>query len=93
MTAVFASAGVSHSKHTEARAALHRDLIRPGLVEVDWGRFYNVLYDARHTGDYREFVEFDAAEVATWVKRAGQLLARLKQLVAGRASGEEGPGR
>lgn len=82
LTAVLSAMGQACTKHTEARAALHRDLIRTGLLEVDYGRLYNTLYDARHTGDYREFVEFAAAEVDDWVAEASRFVARLQQLQA-----------
>jgi hypothetical protein len=52
LTAMFALRNESFSKHSAIRAALHRDLVQPGILTEQNGRDYDFLMDLRETGDY-----------------------------------------
>ena len=52
LTALFALREQRFSRHTAVRAALHRDLIQPGLLPQECGRLYDHLLDLRDTADY-----------------------------------------
>ena len=73
-SAVLLAHGHHFSKHAGVRAALHQHLIKPGLLDETWGRFYSQLFQDRHEGDYIEFVAFDAAQVASNIAQVEQFL-------------------
>lgn len=52
LTAAFALRGKTFTKHSAIHAALHRDLVHPGLMDAEQGRNYDVLMELRETGDY-----------------------------------------
>ena len=52
LTALFALRGKTFSKHSAVRAALHRELVQPGLFDKDTARDYDFLLDLREAGDY-----------------------------------------
>lgn len=66
LTAFFALQGKAFTKHSAIRSALHRDLIKPGKLNVVQGRNYDYLMDLRETGDYGglELVTPKAARIA-----------------------------
>ncbi len=68
VTAVLAYRGLSFTKHTAVRAALHRDLIQAGLLAVDFGRDYDYLLDLRETADYGGVAEASRASAAKAAK-------------------------
>lgn len=47
-------------KHSGVRAAVHRDLVKPGFLPQDLGRVYDRLFHDRQQGDHIEFVSFEA---------------------------------
>lgn len=59
MSAISTARGVSYSKHSGVRAALHRDFIKTGKIDKKIGRLYDELFNARHQADYTPLVEFD----------------------------------
>jgi len=89
ISAVLTDLGHDYRKHSAVQAALHRDLVRPGLVSVDGGRLFDTLYNARHASDYQVFTEFDTADVAQWLAGCQALLAELAPLVAKEGSADD----
>lgn len=41
LTAVLLKNGHSFRKHTAVKAALHKEIIRRGIIDPAWGKFYN----------------------------------------------------
>lgn len=52
VSALFALEGRDFSKHTQIRAAVHRDLVKAGRWPVERGEDYSFLLRLRETGDY-----------------------------------------
>ena len=52
LTALFALRGEVFKKHSALRAALHRDLVKTGVLDRERGRDFDFLMDLRETGDY-----------------------------------------
>jgi len=65
-----ASAALLHrgrrfAKHAGLRAALHRELVKSGTINAEWGRAFDRLFESRQRADYLEFVGFEAGEVGS----------------------------
>jgi type I restriction enzyme S subunit len=52
VTALFALRDQSFVKHTALRAAVHRDLVKPGILPKDVGDGFDFLMEARGVADY-----------------------------------------
>jgi len=80
LTALFALRGKTFSKHSAMRAALHRDLVQPGVLNKDMARDYDFLLDLRETGDYGgvAHVPPDSARLAA--DKAEAFLAAVKRI-------------
>jgi uncharacterized protein (UPF0332 family) len=72
----------SFRKHSGVRAAFHRDFIRTGLLDVEWGRFYDRLFEDRQEGDYIALVSFDQDYIAAQLVRCAAFLENLRPLIA-----------
>lgn len=83
VTAVLVSRGHRFSKHSGVRAAVHRELVKAGLLPVELGQFYDQLFEDRQRGDYLDFVSFTVEEVAEAIPRVEGLVVQLEQLVVG----------
>ena len=77
LTAVLLKEGSAFKKHTGVKAALHKDLIKTGVVEPGWGKFYNRIFDSRHEGDYQPLRIFDAEEVKLYLDQGGGFIAQM----------------
>lgn len=72
-----------HGKHEAVESAVHRDLVRPGRVPVQFGASYSRLRELRMVGDYggEDHIKPEDAEDA--IGRARSMLDELRRLSAG----------
>jgi len=89
VTAVLACRGLSFTKHTAVRAALHRDLIQVGLLPAELGRDYDYLLDLRETADYGGVAEASRASAAKAINKATAILAALEPLLIDEKDGQD----
>jgi uncharacterized protein (UPF0332 family) len=73
---------LSFRKHTGVRATFHRDFIRTGLLDVEWGKLYDQLFEDRQEGDYVALIEFDREYVEAQLTRCTQFLDKLRPLIS-----------
>jgi uncharacterized protein (UPF0332 family) len=69
-------------KHSGVRAALHRDLVKPGRIDAEWGRFYDLLFRRRGEADYIALTMFDDAETLELIEKAEGFVAEMERLAA-----------
>jgi uncharacterized protein (UPF0332 family) len=80
LTSVFALRGETFTKHSAIRAALHRDLIQPGLVPAENGRDYDFLMELRETGDYGGMSQVTRENAQTAISKADLFLHAMDRL-------------
>lgn len=72
----------SFSKHSGVRAAFHRIFVKNGLIEKDFGKFYDRIFEDRQEGDYIEFISFEEEYVESQLKKCTEFLNKLRPLVS-----------
>lgn len=58
--------GKSSAKHSGVRALFHREMVKPGLISLEFGQLYDRLFDNRQKADYADLVRFDPEDVGKW---------------------------
>lgn len=81
LTAVFRDKGKTFKKHKGLRSALHRDLVRNGIVEDRWGKFFDEVFEARQRGDYTPMVKFEPDQLEDSLQQAAHFLQVMEELV------------
>jgi len=79
--AFLASKGLAYGKHTAVQTALHRDIVKAGLVPREMGALFSKLFNARHDSDYKAFVTFAREEVAQDMFKVEEFIRVFRQLV------------
>ena len=69
-SAVLLKQGRTYVKHGALRAAVHRELVKTGRLDAQWGRFYDFAFSRRGQADYAELVAFDEPQVAEMTQKA-----------------------
>jgi len=82
LTAVLLKEGHIFKKHTAVKAALHKNLIKTGIVESGWGKFYNRIFDSRHEGDYQPLRIFQAEEVKLFLDQGAGFIKQMEKLLS-----------
>jgi uncharacterized protein (UPF0332 family) len=55
-SAALLESGSKFLKHSGVRAAVHRDLVKTGRLDPNWGNAYDLAFDMRLSADYRELL-------------------------------------
>lgn len=80
VSAVLLEKDITFKKHSGVRAAFHRNIVKPGLMEIKWGKLYDQLFEDRHEGDYIALIEFNKSYVETRLKECKAFLTELKKV-------------
>ena len=81
LTSLLLKEGRSFKKHTGVKAALHKHLIKEGILEPEWGKFYNKIFDSRHEGDYQPLRVFDVEELKLYLEQCGDFIERMEAIL------------
>jgi uncharacterized protein (UPF0332 family) len=81
VSALLLKHGVQFKKHSGVRAALHKDFVKPGLLDVGSGKFYDLIYSKREQGDYGELVSFERDEVGENLEKAKKFIEAIAKLI------------
>jgi uncharacterized protein (UPF0332 family) len=73
---------LSFKKHTGVRATFHREFIKTGLVDVEWGKLYDQLFEDRQEGDYVALIAFDREYIEAQLTRCTRFLDELRPLIS-----------
>lgn len=79
LTALFALRGQTFSKHAAIRAAVHRQLVRPGRWAADLGRAYDYLMEMRETADNGGLTQVSQDSARMALEKATQILESVRQ--------------
>lgn len=82
VSAVLLSRGQHFVKHAGVQAALHRDLILPGLLAPEHGTAYDAMFKLRLIADYT-VTEISADDAARTLAEAEAIIAEARRLLAG----------
>lgn len=80
-SAVLVERGEKFSKHNGVRAAVHRSLVKTGELDPSWGRFYDLVFNARQRGDYQELVEFSTEEAEELILQSERFVVMISKLL------------
>ncbi|WP_258360785.1 HEPN domain-containing protein [Moorella sulfitireducens (nom. illeg.)] len=81
VSAVLMLQGKYYKKHSGVRAALHRDLVKPGIIPEEYGTLYDALLRDREEIDYIAFVEPDPEVIKEEITKVEELLNILADIM------------
>lgn len=80
-SAVLSTLGVKRKKHSGVEAAFNELLVKPGLVEAEYARFYSQARRWREEADYEFAAQFTRETAEETVDRAEKPVARLERVL------------
>ena len=73
--------GQTFRKHSGVRAAFHSACVKTGLVDMEWGRYYDHLFEDRQEADYVALVSFEREYVQSLLAQCAAFLGALRLLI------------
>lgn len=81
VTALLLSKDLSSSKHSGVLGIFNKEFINNSLIDKEWGRFYNEMFEFRQKADYKDLVKFEAADVKVWLIKSREFIIAIKSLI------------
>jgi len=81
-TAVLLTQDIERSKHSGVQSAFGQYLIKPGLIEPEYGRILTGARKAREASDYADRIELDEETAQRIVADADRFVARMEEYLA-----------
>ena len=78
-TAVLLTQDIERSKHSGVQSAFGQYLIKPGLIEPEYGRILTSARKAREISDYADQLELDEEAARRIVADADRFVARMEE--------------
>ena len=82
-TAVLLTQDIERSKHSGVQSAFGHYLVKPGLIEREYGRILTGARKARETSDYADRIELDEETAQRIIADADRFVARMEEYLAG----------
>jgi uncharacterized protein (UPF0332 family) len=81
-TAVLLTQDIERSKHSGVQSAFGHYLVKPGLIEREYGRILTSARKARETSDYADWIELDEETAQRIIADADRFVARMEEYLA-----------
>lgn len=76
-SALLLSKGIATKRITQ----MHLNFVKTGILTVEEGALFKVMFDLRHEGDYEDFIDVERADIEEYIPQVKELVEKLKNLV------------
>ena len=73
--------GFSSAKHSGILGLFNKEIILPGMMKREWGKFYNAMFAFRQKADYKDFVTFETEDVKEWIDKGSKFISIIEGLI------------
>ena len=71
------------SKHSQLLSWFNREIVKTGLIDKNFGKFYLDAFEMRQEGDYDDLVEFDKNYIVVKFNQVKDFIEKVKEIIAG----------
>jgi uncharacterized protein (UPF0332 family) len=82
VSALLISRQESTSKHGYLRSLFHREFIKTGLLPIESGKHFDLLFQSRQKGDYSDYITFEADEVGDWLDKTKEFVSQIEKYLS-----------
>ncbi len=81
-SAVMLRRGKQFVKHAGLRSAIHKDLVKSGLLAAKWGKVFDRAFENRQAADYLILVVFEPDQVKQQIQEAQSFVQEMQALLS-----------
>jgi uncharacterized protein (UPF0332 family) len=81
LTALLIKHGHSSAKHTGIRSLFNKHFVKNEVIHKDIALIYNLLFERRQEGDYKDFVKFNKVDVLPWITDTKKFLSVIEKMI------------
>lgn len=72
---------IKSETHNGVKTQFNLNYIKPGLIDVRFGKLYSNLFDWRQESDYADFIDFDEETVSPLIGQVEEFNTLLTQML------------
>ena len=80
-SALLLSQGIITKHHSGLITQIHLHFVKTGVLTVEDGALFKVLFELRHEGDYEDFIDVERADIEEYTPQVTALVTKLKNLL------------
>lgn len=80
-SAVLLKMGKKFVKHSGLRGAVHKDLVKAGLMDRKWGKTFDRVFENRQSADYTAMHNFEKEQVEEMVAESEDFIKQMERLL------------
>lgn len=88
-SALLLSQGVVTKRHSGLIAQIHLHFVKSGILTVEEGALFKVMFDLRHEGDYEDFIDVEREDIEEYTPQITVLVKKLKGLISTKTERQE----
>ena len=79
-SALLLSKGISAKRHSGLITQVHLNFVKTGILSLDEGGLFKVMFDLRHEGDYEDFIDVDRSDIEEYTPQVTALVEKINRI-------------
>ena len=79
-SALLLSKGISTKRHSGLITQVHLNFVKTGILTIEEGALFKVMFDLRHESDYEDFIDVESTDIEEYTPQVKELVEKLKRL-------------
>lgn len=84
VSALLINENIHSSTHVGVKSMFGLKFIKPGVIGLEHGKFFNELFEIRHSNDYDDFIFCDEETFKIFRPKADALISQIKSILRSR---------
>lgn len=72
---------LNSSSHSGTKSIFNREFIKSGMLDKNFGKLYNNLFNKRHEGDYQDFQTFEMETIKPLIAKVEEFILSVENLL------------
>lgn len=81
INALFVKHQITGATHSGVKTNFHKEFIKTGILNIEFGRLYNNLFNKRQESDYQDFIDFDKDTIEPLIHKTSEFILHLEKLL------------
>lgn len=82
INALFVKHQITGATHSGVKTNFHKEFIKTGILDKEYGKLYNNLFNKRQESDYQDFIDFDKETIEPLMHKVSDFISNIEKLLS-----------
>ncbi len=79
ITALFVKFQIAGTTHNGIKNNFHKEFVKTGILDKEYGKLYNNLFNKRQEGDYQDFIDFEEDIILPLISKVDEFIKHIEK--------------